>query len=71
MGCPYYRRLEPNVHTHGVNGYCEAEDTWRIRVPSLFEEGRYCTGERYTACPVFRVQQGQLESKEDACTSMR
>jgi hypothetical protein len=71
MECPYYRRLKPDIHTHGVNGYCEAEDTWRLRVPSLFEEGQYCTEERYSACPVFRVKLAQLERQEAPCTSVR
>ncbi len=61
MACPYYRRLTQGAHHHGVNGYCEAEETWRLRVPSLYEEAQYCTAERYTACPAFRVKLAQLD----------
>jgi hypothetical protein len=52
MACPYHRRVDRNAKVLGLNGYCDAEELWRLRVPMSVEETRYCTTEDYIKCPV-------------------
>jgi len=69
MVCPYYRAIKINAHSSGINGYCEAETTWRLRVATLDEERSYCTTDQYAACPVFHARQAQIDSEEEVCIS--
>jgi hypothetical protein len=52
MACPFHRQVDPKDHASGRNGYCDAEELWRLRVPTPLEENRYCNTEDYIECPV-------------------
>jgi hypothetical protein len=67
MACPYYRRIRVEAHISTIHGYCEAEETWRLRVVTLQEETQYCTTEQHTACPVLRAREAWHRGEEDIC----
>jgi hypothetical protein len=67
MACPYYRRIRVDAHISTIHGYCEAEETWRLRVVTLQEETQYCTTEQHTACPAFRAREARRRGEEDIC----
>ena len=52
MACPYHRQVDRNAQVSGLNGYCDAEEVWRLRIPTRFEETQYCNTEDYIKCPV-------------------
>ncbi len=47
MACPYHRQVDQKAKVSGLNGYCDAEEIWRLRVPTPVEETRYCNTEDY------------------------
>lgn len=42
MACPYHRQVGQSTNVSGLNSNCDAEEIWRLRVPTPVEETRYC-----------------------------
>ena len=39
MACPYHRQVDQKANISGLNGYCDAEEMWRLRVRLLKKHG--------------------------------
>ena len=52
MACPYHRQVDQTTTVAILNGYCDGEELWRLRVPTPVEESLYCNSESYIECPI-------------------
>ena len=69
MRCPYYQVEKTERLLNKVKVYCAGCQEGRLRIPSFYEEEKFCLGENYSNCLLYIARIKAGENKEAIISS--